>query len=100
MRWRPRHRRAAPPPAPPPPAPRPHQPNKPPLALWNHSPNKRKRKRSASAHHDKVLEVAGLEEVQSVGEQGAVRDREQRLGDILSEEEGQGFGGAGLTGVR
>lgn len=46
-----------------------------------------------STHHDEVLEVAGLEEVQGVGEQGAVRDREQRLGDILR------VGGLGL-GVR
>lgn len=41
---------------------------------------------SSRAHHDDVLEVAGLEEVEHVGEHGAVGDGEERLGDILREK--------------
>ncbi len=41
---------------------------------------------SSRAHHDDVLEVASLEEVEHVGEHGAVGDGEERLGDILREK--------------
>jgi hypothetical protein len=39
------------------------------------------------AHHDEVLEVAGLKEVQRVREYGAIGDREQRLGNVLRSDE-------------
>ena len=34
-------------------------------------------------HHDEVLEVTGLEELEDVGKHGSVGDGEQRLRDLL-----------------
>jgi len=90
-RWIPKRRQAALPPAPQPPAP--HHISQIISCSWlawevGTTPVTGGREaEERGAHHDEVLEVAGLKEVQRVREHGAVGDREQRLGNVLLSEE-------------